>query len=156
MKNLALITLGASLLIQGCAGNSGRPAGNAEIFGKMTIIDDTGKDISKACGLDANGVMLQKAGVGENLIDTIVCMPGSYIYRIKSGGMSVNVPEDNIAVYFGDVTVRLTAAGYDAKVTDGSSNGLYKGSKPLRNSILKISSGEKFWHKNFLGSTGGR
>jgi hypothetical protein len=157
MNRIIILTLGASFLIQACTGNPAR-TDNSEIFGKMTIINENGMDISAFCGanIDKNNILIQTANAGENVINQITCMPGQYLYRIKSGPMTVNVPADNIAVYFGDVTIKLTAYGYDviAKDNQARSSELYGGSKPIRKSLLNIGNTQNGWSKASIDDTG--
>jgi hypothetical protein len=157
MNKIILITLGTSLLIQGCAGYSSR-TDSSEIFGKMTIINENGMDITAFCGadIDKNRIFVQMADVGENVVRQITCMPGQYLYRIKSGPMMVSVPADNLAVYFGDITVKLKAYGYDVVIEDNQarSSQFYRGSKPIKKSLLNVGNTEKGWSKASLDDAG--
>lgn len=158
MKKLALVTLGTALALGACASDPARN-GNSEIFGKVNIIDENGKDITESCTsreIGKNGLLVQKAVVGSNMLKQITCTPGSYMYRIKpAADVTVNVPTDNVAVYFGDVTIALDSNGYSVKNNGSNSASLYSGKLPVKQGELKVGSGEKDWVKNFMGSGGG-
>jgi hypothetical protein len=151
MNKIILFALAVSLM--GCSGNQYRK-GNSEIFGKVTVINENGMDITDFCSadIDNNRIFVQQAGLGENTLRQITCMPGQYIYRIKSGPMMVNVPVDNSAVYFGNITIKLTAYGYDVVIEDNQANAavFYRGAKPVRKSLLVVGNTERGWSKSWL------
>lgn len=158
MKKLALLTLGTSLAIAGCAGDPARN-GNSEIFGKINVIDENGKNITEFCtskNMDKNGLLLKKAISGDNMLGQITCTPGQYMYRIKlAADVTVNVPSDGVAIYFGDITIALDSNGYSVKKEGNNSKDLYKGNLPIKQGNLKVGNSERDWVKNFMGNTGG-
>ena len=157
MKKRTLLTLGAALAFSGCA-NDPASHGKSEIFGKVNIINEHGKDMTESCSTNINkkGVLQQKAIPGSNMLKLIICTPGTYMYTIKpAADVTVDVPADGVAVYFGDVTITLDDNGYTIKHNGHNSAGLYDGTLPVKQGELKVGSAEKDWAKNFMGGTGG-
>ncbi len=160
MRKLSLLTLGTALVISGCANDIAKN-GHSEIFGKINIIDENGTDITKFCtsrNMQSNGFIVKKAVPGDNILGQITCTPGEYMYRIKAASdVTVNVPSDGVAVYFGDITISLDSKkGYFIKNDGKGSKELYTGNLPIKQGSLKVGKSEKNWVRNFLGSTGNR
>jgi|GEM_PF-3655547 len=158
MKKLLLLTVCTSVAIFGCAVDATKH-GKSEIFGKINVIDENGRNITEFCtsqNMNSNGFLIKKAVPGDNTLGQITCTPGQYMYRIKPAtDVTVSVPSDGVAVYFGDVTITLDSSGYAVKNTGNGSKDLYKGTLPVKKGSLKVGSSEKDWVKNFMGSTRG-
>lgn len=147
----SMFLLAVALTFSACAGSS-HVKGNSEIFGKVAVIDVDGENITRFCRTVAgNGLLVQKAALGDTPLKQITCINGQYVYRIKPDGLRVAVPEENVAVYFGDITIRLQENGsYGIDTAEGRTSGLYQGSLRVVEGAVRPS-GELAWNKNYLG-----
>jgi hypothetical protein len=155
-KKLALLSLGSFLFAQGCAIDQASK-GNSEMVGKITVINEKGKDITNFCAVkNKQGLYVKKAIVGENPLGPITCNVGHYVYRIKQAkDITVNVKAENIAVYFGAITITLNNDGYSVTVNSNAGKDSYKGALPIEQATLSVGISETFWDKNFTGSMDG-
>lgn len=165
MKSKFAYAAGVSglLILQGCASGGHTSLDNlksdeAIIFGKVTVVDEKGRDMSDSCdaaraNVGENNLVVQRVPAGEASLQTINCNIGQYQYSIRAEGLTTQA-QAGAANYFGNVLVSLSPANaYSVKVEDKVSEAkaaLSNNALPVKTSLLKAS-GDKSWSKFFKG-----
>ncbi len=147
------LILFAALLLQGCNSASEEEV-KSEIFGSVAVIDENGWDITEYCNVNLreNYIFVQKAVAGKNKLRPIVCTTWYHLYNINLDDLSIDVPRENIAVYFGDITIYLNNANrdYNIAIHGKDTAALYSGKFPVVKGSLEIGQNKKYWSRNAI------
>lgn len=163
MKKTFMLLAGVSymLLISACTSVDLTQVSENEaiIFGKLTVIDHKGRDMSDSCDAAAmnvgeNNLLVQKVEAGTVSFNAIHCNKGRYQYSIKAAGLTSEAHAGK-ANYFGDVKVTLSPARtYNVEVKDNFDATkilLPQSNLEAKKSLLK-EGGTKSWGRYFKGA----
>lgn len=155
-----LASVGSLLLLGACAtvDLTQVSENDAIIFGKLTVIDHKGRDMSDSCDAAAmnvgeNNLLVQKVEAGTASFNAIHCNKGRYQYSIKAAGLTTEAHAGK-ATYFGDVKITLSPAKtYHVEIKDNlnaTKKLLPQSNLEVNKSLLK-DGGTKSWGRYYKG-----